>query len=576
MGRITVKGEMLEELKIKNLAIIDELKASFTDGLNIVSGETGAGKSIIVGAVSLLLGDRASSDLIRSSEDSAHVEAFFTIEGNEEITEKLKAMGFYESDELIIKRVVSRTGKNKVYVNGHMATLGMLTSLSECLLNICGQHEHQVILKSDNHIDILDEFGEMQFMRREFTEYYSEYLTLTKSLEGLASRNREKREREELLAFQLKEIEEIAPVSGEDRLLLDEKKILINAKKLREYAEESHNMLYGNDGAILDQFDRVINCVKAIREIDTTFKVLTGDLDSMYYNLEETAFALRDYVKGLDFNQAGLEEIENRLELLGGLKRRYGGSIDSVLDKRQQIEEELKSIISLEEEIARISVEISERKKELVHKARILSDKRHEAAEELKKEIESEIRSMRMENTTFAVQFAEAVLDKDNDPLIHSKGIDTVEFYLSTNVGEELKPMNRIASGGELSRVVLAIKKALAGRGSTGTVIFDEVDSGIGGAVAEVIGEKLRDVAKNHQVICITHLPQIACFGDTHFLVSKKVEDGRTNTMVTLLNDEQRLAEITRMLGGVEITQKAKEHAREMLAGTNRRWNEEC
>jgi DNA repair protein RecN (Recombination protein N) len=194
----------------------------------------------------------------------------------------------------------------------------------------------------------------------------------------------------------------------------------------------------------------------------------------------------------------------------------------------------------------------------------------------LKKEIESEIRSMRMENTTFAVQFAEAVLDKDNDPLIHSKGIDTVEFYLSTNVGEELKPMNRIASGGELSRVVLAIKKALAGRGSTGTVIFDEVDSGIGGAVAEVIGEKLRDVAKNHQVICITHLPQIACFGDTHFLVSKKVEDGRTNTMVTLLNDEQRLAEITRMLGGVEITQKAKEHAREMLAGTNRRWNEEC
>jgi len=570
MGRITVRVGMLEELRIKNLAIIDELKASFTGGLTVMSGETGAGKSIIIGAVSLLLGDRASADLIRSSKDSAHVEALFDIEGQDKIKEKLEAVGFYEGDELIIKRVVSRTGKNKVYINGNLATLAMLTSLSEYLVNICGQHEHQVILKSDNHIDILDEFGELQSDRQEFTGFYDDYLALKKRLDELELQNREKHEREELLKFQLKEIEDSAPTIGEDQNLLDEKKILVNAKKLREYADESHDILYMKEGSILEQFARVVSCVKEIKEIDSALKVSQGDLDSMYYNLEETAFALRDYVKELHFNPARLEEIEDRMELLGSLKRKYGGSIESVLEKREKIAEELRNISSLAEEIGRISVEISERKKELLHNARNLSQKRREAAERLRGDIEREIHSMMMENTTFSVKFSDALLDGDSEPLVHSRGIDEVEFYLSTNVGEELKPLNRIASGGELSRIVLAMKKVLARTGSIGTVIFDEVDSGIGGAVAEVIGSKLRDVAKNHQVMCITHLPQIACFGDTHFLVSKKVEDDRTNAAVTLLDKTQRLDEITRMLGGVDMTEKTREHAREMLDGINK------
>ena len=371
-----------------------------------------------------------------------------------------------------------------------------------------------------------------------------------------------------MLAYQLKEIEEADPKIGEDQDLLDEKRVVMNAKKLSEYADESYDILYIRDGSILEQITRVISCVKEIKEIDTELMVSLVDLDSMYYNLEETAYTLRDYGKKLEFDPARREEIEERLELLGSLKRKYGGSIENVLDKRKKIEEELNDISSLEKEIGQISNEIYDSKKKLLHKARNLSKKRREAAERLKGEIEREIHSMRMEHTRFAVHFVDSDEEgKDTDPEIHSRGIDEVEFYLSTNVGEEMKPLNRIASGGELSRIMLAMKKVLAKTGSTDTVIFDEVDSGISGAVAEVIGRKLRDVAQDHQVICITHLPQIACFGDAHFLVSKKVEGERTNTEVTLLDKAKRVDEITRMLGGVDITEKTREHAREMLEG---------
>jgi DNA repair protein RecN (Recombination protein N) len=555
---------MLRELSIKNLAIIDELTTSFTEGLNVISGETGAGKSIIMGALSLLLGERASNDLIRSSENSAEVEALFDIRKENGIREKLDSMGLYDGNELLMKRTVSRSGKNRVYINGSPATLGMLSSLSEFLVNICGQHEHQVILDADNHIDILDEFGDLVPLRTEYSGLYTEYQVLLRRLEELKTVNREKGEREELLRFQLKEIQESDLRIGEDAELQSERKVLINAQKLKEYAEEAYDILYGREGSVLEELVRTVKNLKEIKTIDTGLDVSDEEMESVELGLEEIAYALRDYKKGIVFSPERLEEIDDRLEYLGRLKRKYGGEIGHILEREKDIEEELGLISSMEEEIQRISGEISEKQESVLQKASELSGKRRDAARVLEKEVEREIHSMMMNNTGFEVRFLQSPKESDVSSL-NPKGIDALEYYLSTNIGEDMKPLNKIASGGELSRIVLAMKKVLATTASVGTVVFDEVDSGIGGAAAEAVGEKLKDVSGHHQVICITHLPQIACFGTTHFRVSKEVNKGRTNAGICFLNESERVDEITRMLGGLEITEKTREHAREML-----------
>ena len=556
---------MLKELKIQNLAIIDNISVSFVEGLNVISGETGAGKSIIIGAVGLLLGDRASTDFIRSSEDSAVIEALFNIEGKDQIKKKLRGMGYSDDDELVVKRIVSRSGKNKVYINGNLATLGMLSSLSESLVNVCSQHEHQIILNGDNHIDILDEFGDLVPMRAEFSELYREYQSLRGKLEELESVNKKRWEREEFLKFQLKEIEDGGIKIGEDVSLQKEKKILSNAKKLGESAQGSHNILYAGEDSILEKLGKVRDDINEIKQIDSTLNISKGDLDTFYFGLEEVAIVLRDYMKGITFDPARLEEIDERLEYLGRLKRKYGGTLDNVFRKKEEIKEELEGIFSIEEEIEKVSEEIFQKKKLLLGKARNLSEKRIEVSGRLKTSIESEIHTLKMANTTFDVRFYKPSVDNQGDSLMHSKGIDSVEFYLSTNIGEELKPLNRIVSGGELSRIVLAMKKVLARTGSVSTIIFDEVDTGIGGATAEIVGKKLQEVSKHHQVICITHLPQIVCFGDNHFLVSKHISGDRTIAEMRVLTEDERLDEITRMIGGLKITDKTRDHAHEML-----------
>jgi len=551
---------MLTELNIKNFAIIDELEISFDRGLNVITGETGAGKSIIIGAVGLLLGERASSDLIRTSEEAAMVEALFDISEKDGLKEKLTSAGFYEGDELIVKRVVTRAGKNRVYINGNLATLNMLSTLAESLINISGQHEHQIILNAENHIDILDEFGDLLSLRSEFTNFYDEYRALKSKLEELESINHESEKREEFLRFQLKEIEDAGIMIGEDLSLTREKNVLSNAKRLMEYAANSYDILYGRGNSILEELGGTINYIKEIKKIDSQLKVSGEKLDSLFFSLEDVAFTLRDYVKGISSDPDRLEEIEDRLEYLGKLKRKYGGTLEDVFETKKSIEDELKNISSLDEDIKKLLEKISSERKSLLEKGNLLSQKRHEAAGVLKEAIENEFRALRMADAEFKVMFKKLVEDE-----INSKGIDVIEFYLSTNVGEELKPLNRIASGGELSRIVLAMKKVLAGTGAVDTIIFDEVDSGIGGAMAVVVGEKLKDVSKRHQVICITHLPQIACFGDSHFLVSKGVLKERTSTCIFVLSGSDRLEEITRMLGGLEATEKTREHALEML-----------
>jgi DNA repair protein RecN (Recombination protein N) len=560
---------MLTELKIKNFAIIDELKVSFDDGLSIISGETGAGKSIIIGAVSLLLGEKASADMIRSSEDTAVVEALFDIGRMETLKERLKQMGFYQGDELVIRRVVSRSGKNKAYLNGSLVPLGLLSSVSESLLNICSQHEHQVILNVENHLDILDELGGLLALRSEYSVLYEQYQSLNARLRELESVRRKRGEREDLLGFQLREIDAAGLKTGEDAALLEEKRVLENAQKLMDYAGKVYDTLYGRQGSVLEEFRGAIANIREIKRIDARLHVVEDDLEALFYQIEDVALTIRDYAKNLSFDAARLEEIEERLTAIGRLKRKYGSTLEQVFQKRTEMEEELRAISSVAEEMEQVSETMAILRGQLMMAAGNLSQERRSVAIRLKEAMEDEIHTLGMAGAKFDTVFKEPSSD-GAEPLFNSKGIDDVEFYLAANVGETLKPLNRIASGGELSRIILAMKKVLALTGSVGTIIFDEVDSGIGGATAEIIGEKLRDVSGYHQVLCITHLPQIASFGDRHYRVTKTVSGGRANTWVEVLSPEERLEEIARMLGGVELTEKTREHAREMLLAVRR------
>ncbi|MHB8907563.1 MAG: DNA repair protein RecN [Syntrophales bacterium] len=558
---------MLTELNIRNFAIIDELKVTFDGGLNIISGETGAGKSIIIGAVGLLLGERANADMIRSFEDAAVVEALFTVREQDGLRKRITELGFGDGEELIVRRVVSRSGKNRVYINGALASLAALAALGESLINICGQHEHQMILNPENHADILDEFGGLLPLRSAYREAHDRYRSLSARFRELQELSRKKEEREELLRFQIGEISQADLRVGEDAALLEEKKILANVQKLTDLAEAAYETLYGKGNSVLAEFRDAVSALKEIRKIDPSCRLSAEEMDELYYRIEDAALTLRDYAKHLSFDPGRMEIIEERLELLGRLRRKYGGTLDAVLARQAEAEGELRNIASVEEESGTIARAIAAEREKLAEAARILSGRRHEAARLLQKTIEAEVRTLRMENTRFEVVFREP---PPGDAAFTEKGTDDLEFYLSANVGEELKPLRGIASGGELSRIMLALKKVLARTGSVGTIVFDEVDSGIGGATAQIVGQKLREVSRHHQVLCITHLPQIACCGDRHYHVVKRITGERTNTSVAVLTDEERLEEIARMLGGVELTETARDHAREMISVARR------
>jgi DNA repair protein RecN (Recombination protein N) len=559
---------MLNELSINNFAIIDNLQVSFDHGLNIISGETGAGKSIIIGAVGLLLGDRATAEMIRTQTDAATVEALFDIKDNRALQEKLASMEFNSGDELVIRRVISRSGKNRATINGQMATLANLVAISESLINICGQHEHQVILHAENHIDILDEFGGCIQARSFYEGVYRRHQQIRVQIGEMENLRRNREERTELIKFQLQEIEDINPRAGEDVMLADEKKVLVNIQKLTDCAARAYDLLYGETNSITEKIKEVQSRIKEIRKIDAGLPLSDSDIDGSFIALEEAALGLRNYGKNLFFDPERLAAIDERSEMLNRLKRKYGGALELVLSRRREMEDELQRVFSVEAELEKLKSDEITVQSELQEKACELTRLRKTAARKLKERVDEEIHALNMPHAHFFADFREDdPARNESDITFGPKGADEVEFYLAANKGEEPKPLNRIASGGELSRIILALKNVLSQNGSVATVVFDEVDSGIGGATAEIVGRKLKEAAVNHQVICITHLPQIACFGGSHLLVQKKITGGRTTATVEKLSEEQKVEEISRMLGGVDLTAKTREHAREMLCG---------
>lgn len=551
-------GYMLTELNIRNFAIIDSINITFEKGFNVLTGETGAGKSIIVDAVELALGGRASAEMIRSGCDEAVVEAAFDISDSKGLTKEIGEMGIEVDETLLIKRVVSASGKNKVFINGSMATLNMLSDIGDSLIDIHGQHEHQRLLKVERHIDILDEFAGLSLLRQEMDGIYSELNRVRDELQSLNTSEAEKVKKLDLLKFQSDEIERVALKEGEEEGLLGERKLLSNSERLFDAGNTALELLYSQSGSALELVKKAGSKVVEIATLDESLKATEETINSAYASIEDAAMTLRDYIGKISFEPEKLNEIEERLDLIGRLKRKYGNTVSEILKYKEEVDKELSGIERAEERIVELEREGERLKSEGLKIAETLSERRVKAAQELKKKAEGELSDLGMKKAVFEVN-----IERLND--ISAKGLDKIEFLLSSNPGEPPKPLSKIASGGELSRIMLALKKVLAGSSGVPTMIFDEVDSGIGGGVAEIVGRKLREVAQGRQVLCITHLPQIAAMADLHYAVSKVEDKGRTVTTVKRLEKSDRIDEIARMLGGMTITEATKRHAEEML-----------
>ena len=555
---------MLSQLIITNFAIIGHLEIHFKAGLNVLSGETGAGKSIIINAVNLILGGRASADLIRTGEDEARVEALFVLPENSTVKGLLKELGLDFEGELVIKRQISREGRNKIVINGSMATLQMLSRIGVMLMSISGQHENQVLLKPDNHLYLLDDFGSLTEERLSLNTLFARYQALKGDRQKMEREIREREDKQDLARFQREEIERADLRPGEDELLEAEKRRLVHAEQLRDIVGETYGTLYEEDGSILSRLAACTRRLEKGSEIDDALKPLNKVLESVKIEVEEAALDLRERLKSITADPRRLEQVEERLQLIGKLKRKYGSSIEEILQVKERLSHLMTDLEEKKEALKEVQKKIMDLEREIVGKAVLLSGKRKEAARNFEEALRNELALLDMAGTRFEARFNDKV-GLDHIENVTGDGMDWVEFMMSPNVGEDLKPLSKIASGGELSRIMLALKTILARTASVETIVFDEVDSGIGGATAEVVGDKLKSLARFHQILCITHLPQIASKGSTHFAVRKRVVEGRTGTVISELGREERVKEIARLLGGKTVSQKAVAHAKEML-----------
>jgi DNA repair protein RecN (Recombination protein N) len=563
---------MLTHLAINDFAIIDALSVSFSGGSNILSGETGAGKSIIINAVNLIVGGRASPDLIRTGADRAVVEALFQVPAESPLSRLLADMDIPFNGEVLIKRTISKEGKSRVRINGSLATLHMLSQLGPHLISVSGQNEHQVLLRPDNHLFILDDFGDLTEERLTFTGLYRDYYAHKERLEKLRDDLQKEEEKRELTQFQIQEIEETKLVPGEDIGLEEERRRLMHAETLMDIVFKGYHTLYEKDESVLSILSLLTKEMGKGVSMDSNLDHFKKELESVELRVEDLALELRNFYAKLRVDPKRLEAVEERLQLIRRLKKKYGSTIEEILSFKEELSQKRYQLAQKQEELKRGETELEEKRERLLRMAPSLSQKRREIAETLEKRVLEELDQLGMAGTRFNIECGSissvgGIHSADMvDSAISADGIDVVEFLISPNVGEDLRPLAKIASGGELSRIMLALKTILARSGLVETLVFDEIDAGIAGATAAIIGEKLRSLAQYHQILCITHLPQIACSGEKHFLVEKRVSKGRTRTLISSLNREGRVNEIARLLGGKTISGKTLAHAREMLS----------
>lgn len=553
---------MLSELSIKNFAIIEALSISFDKGLTVLSGETGAGKSIIIDAIHLLVGGRGSAEFVRHGEDKAEIEGLFQIDQESHpLFQKVQEFGIdVEEGMLILRRDISKSGKSVCRINGKLVTISTLREVGAALVDIHGQHEHQELMDETRHLSLLDQFGgeEVEEAYQEYVEIYQRYEKILKSIKHLSENEQQVAHRLDLLSFQLEEIQNADLKLHEDEELLEERRKLSNFEKLHEAINISYSALQG-DNKGLDWLGLATNHLEDAASIDSKYQEASNAVSNSFYALEDVVRTLRNELDILEFDPERLNQIEDRLNEINQLKRKYGKTIEDILEYGAKIEEELETLQNKETHIEKLQHELSAIKKDLALEARELSKIRQKFAGQLTKLILHELKELYMEKTIFEVRFYS---DYDHFTLA---GSDKIEFYISTNPGEPLKPLSKIASGGELSRIMLALKSIFSKHQGITSIIFDEVDTGVSGRVAQAIAEKIYKVSVGSQVLCISHLPQVAAMADTHLFIAKKITDGRTRTSMKILDENEKIREIGRMISGVEITDLTKEHARELL-----------
>ncbi|MBN1571228.1 MAG: DNA repair protein RecN [Acidobacteria bacterium] len=558
---------MLRIIRIRNLALIRDLEMEFATGLNLLTGETGSGKSILVDALGLLLGARSSQDMIRSDCDSAVLEGVFEIDPNGAVGKILAESGLEEEDHsLLIRREISSAGRNRIFVNNHISTLSFLKSIGDKLADIHGQQDQRSLLDLSTHREWLDNFGDNRLLLEQVQESYRKLRETARQLESLETNEQERLRRIDMLQYQIDEIRQIDPKPDEKEELEDERHLLTHREKILSLATEAYGMLYESESSILLQSARLAKILEELEPFDKSWAPHREALQDCCYKLEDISYSVRDYASRCDFSPERLEQVHQRLYDLEKLTKKYGSSCRNVLEFLAKCMQELDQLRSYAENSERLSQQLQQESGAYLKFAETLSQKRRRDAARLEREIEKEFNALAMERMQLRVQFGPLEKSTERIPSSYGlHGIDHVEFLIAPNKGEEIRPLAKIASGGELSRLMLSIRSLCRNDESDKTFVFDEVDAGIGGRVAEAVGRRLRDISKDNQVLCVTHLPQIAAFARSHFSVQKEIRGGRTETSVKRLNESERVQELSRMLGGENITQTVRNHALEML-----------
>ena len=550
---------MLLEISIKNFAIIEEISLNFEKGMTVLTGETGAGKSIIIDAMNMMLGSRATTDVIRHGAPKAEIEGLFAVERNRHLTALFEEQGLEWTDELIIRREILQNGRSVSRINGQMVNLSVLKAVGQHLVDIHGQHDQEELMRPQLHITMLDEFGDAAFFQTKaaYRQTFEDYKRLRKQVVELQRNQQENKARIEMLEFQIAEIEAAALEVEEDVRLEQERQRLLNHKMIADTLTNAYTMLDAEEFSSLANVRSAMNDLESIEEYDPSYKELSGQLAETFYALEDITKRLEDVVDGLEFDGNRLMQVESRLDLIHSITRKYGGQVKDVLEYLAQITKEYSLLTGSDLSSEELEKELKRLEKSLVSLAQDLSDQRHALAQALENEIQQELADLYMDKARFQVRFSKAKFNRE--------GNEAVEFYISTNPGEDFKPLVKVASGGELSRLMLAIKSAFSRKEGKTSIVFDEVDTGVSGRVAQAIAAKIHKIGQNGQVLAISHLPQVIAAADYQFYIEKISDAHSTVSTVRLLNREERIEEIAKMLAGEDLTEAARQQAEQLL-----------